>query len=38
MSRRIARLLGGDITVESGSMGGSVFTLWIPLKAARRPR
>jgi signal transduction histidine kinase len=31
ISRRIARSLGGDITVRSECGKGSVFTLWIPL-------
>lgn len=30
ISRRIARLLGGDVTVESEVGRGSTFTLWLP--------
>jgi signal transduction histidine kinase len=30
ISRRIARLLGGDVTVADGDGGGAVFTLWFP--------
>jgi signal transduction histidine kinase len=30
ISRRIARLLGGDLTVESEVARGSTFTLWLP--------
>lgn len=31
ISRRIARILGGDITVQSEVGRGSTFTLWLPL-------
>lgn len=34
ISRRIARLLGGDVTVKSEVGRGSTFTLWLPI--ARR--
>lgn len=30
ISRRLARLLGGDVTVAPAPQGGSVFTLWLP--------
>jgi signal transduction histidine kinase len=30
IARRIARLLGGDITVSTRKGGGSRFTLWLP--------
>ncbi|HEY1933570.1 MAG TPA: ATP-binding protein [Acetobacteraceae bacterium] len=37
ISRRLARLLGGDITVTSKPGQGSVFTLCVPLIAAEPP-
>lgn len=30
ISRRLARLMGGDLTVESEEGSGSVFTTWLP--------
>jgi signal transduction histidine kinase len=30
ISRRLARLLGGDITVESDLGAGATFTVWLP--------
>ena len=30
ISRRLARLMGGDLTVESRPGAGSTFTLWLP--------
>ena len=32
ISRRLARLLGGDVTVDSELGRGSTFTLWIPVE------
>jgi len=32
IARRVARLLGGDVTVSGGRGGGARFTLWLPLK------
>jgi signal transduction histidine kinase len=36
ISRRLARLLGGDLTVVSEPGRGSVFTVWLPLDPADR--
>jgi signal transduction histidine kinase len=34
IARRVARLLGGDVTVSGGKGGGARFTLWLPLRPA----
>jgi len=37
ISRRIARLLGGEVTLESEEGRGSVFSLWLPVRPAGLP-
>lgn len=37
IARRIARLLGGDLTAGDAEGGGARFTLWLPLRAAPVP-
>ena len=32
IARRIARILGGDLTVEDGPGGGATFILWLPVR------
>ena len=36
ISRRLARLLGGDLTVTSELGRGSIFTVWLPLEVGSR--
>jgi two-component system NtrC family sensor kinase len=37
ISRRLARLLGGDITVESELDRGSIFSIWLPVDRPHSP-
>lgn len=42
IARRLARLLGGNVTIENATEGGSAFLLWLPVAPpdgtlARRP-
>ena len=36
ISRRLARLMGGDLTVESTPGAGAIFTLWLPAALDQR--
>ncbi len=38
ISRRLARLIGGELTVVSEPRRGSVFTVWLPVEAAPETR
>jgi len=35
IARRVARMLGGDVTVEGRTTGGAMFTLWLPVDSSR---
>jgi hypothetical protein len=37
ISRRLARLMGGDVTLESAPGVGATFTLWLPAPPTVRP-
>lgn len=37
IARRIARLLGGNLTVEEAAIGGASFILWLPLRQEDDP-
>ena len=38
ISRRLARLLGGDLTVSAAAEGGAAFTLTLPVASSGHPR
>ena len=37
IARRVARLLGGDLTAQTEQRGGARFTLWLPGDGFPRP-
>lgn len=37
IARRVSELLGGALTVDCPPEGGSVFTLWLPMRDAEQP-